>query len=119
MGTKDKEVIHGKGFGFWFYYMARLLCTLICTLFSFAFLVTWFIRRWIVTNFDPTLEQNIVNDTMPFMNNLDNLTIMMYVEVIGYSLMIFHYAQTLYMMRLFTESFDDWMEKSKLRTSNL
>jgi len=116
---KEKEVVNGKGFGFWFYYMTRLLCTLICTLLSFTFLLTWLIRVWIVNKFDPTLEQNIVNDGNSIMNNLDNLSIARWVECIGYAIMIFHYSQTLYMMRLFTESFDDWTEKSKLRGSNL
>ena len=98
--SKEKEVANGKGFGFWFYYMTRLLCTLICTLLSFTFLLTWIIRVWIVYKFDPTLEQNIVNDGNATMNNLNSLGTFRTIECIGYAIMIFHYSQTLYMMRL-------------------
>ena len=89
-----------RGSGYWFYYYTRLCCTLICLLLSMTFILTWGIRLWIVRRFDPNLEMNIVKDPNPLLNSITSLPIVVALEIVGFFLLIFHYIQTLYMMRL-------------------
>merc|ERR1712232_244626 len=96
---------------YWFFYYSRLLCTLTCILLCATFILTWGVRYWIVYKFDPKLALNVVRDDNPILNDTTWLLVMAIVEVIVYMGMIFHHAQTLYMMRLFTESFDDLLKK--------
>ena len=114
-----KEVITGRGFSYWFYYYTRLLCTLTQILLSLTFVLAWAIRLWIVLKFDPDLEKNIVKDDEPLLNNVTSLQIITGLEIFMFQVLIFHYTQVLYMMRLFTESYDDWIEKCKMKVSNL
>ena len=99
--NRTKELYSGRGTGYWFYYYARLLCTLTCILLCATFILSWGIRYWIVYKFDPNLTLNIVNDSNAIIGN-DTLWlfIMVVIETLVYCLAIFHHAQTLYMMRL-------------------
>jgi len=65
----------------------------------------------VVNKFDPHLEMNIVKDSNPMLNNISSLPWVVGIEILIFVIVIFHYCCTLYMMRLFTESFDDWREK--------
>jgi len=117
--NRTKELYSGRGFGYWFFYYSRLLCTLTCILLCTTFILTWGIRYWIVYKFDPNLTLNIVKDTNFILMSTTWLFFMVVVEAVVYCLMIFHHAQTLYMMRLFTESYDDLLDKVKVKASNL
>lgn len=98
--NRTKELYSGRGVGYWFYYYARLLCTLTCILLCTTFILTWGIRYWIVWKFDPNLTLNIVKDSNKLLSDTMWLFIMVVVETLVYCIAIFHHAQTLYMMRL-------------------
>jgi hypothetical protein len=98
--NRTKEIFKGRGFSYWFYYYARLLCTLTCILLCTTFILTWATRYWIVYKFDPSLTLNIVNDSNPLLNDVTWLLITTIAEAVLFLIAIFHHAQTLYMMRL-------------------
>ena len=112
--TMDKEIKKGedgKGCTFWLYYFCRILGTMLTLLASLTFFIIWIARYWMSHTFDPTGLQNIMKENNKTLRDLDQLLTITYVECIILGFMLYHYAQCIYMMRLYTESYEDLAQK--------